>query len=161
MEVFKNKSTAINIIISITLILFIGLTTGYTIGYFHAISKSFPKIKTIAEINPGITTIKLLEVKNGQLIGKISGQKARIAYSSDSFLELEAEDDFAIPLSKINLKDFYASNAIPDGTKFIASKQGKYYYSILDKKAFNISTKNRLYFKNIDEAEKNGYIQSK
>ena len=88
MEVFKNKSTAINIIISITLILSIGLTIGYTVGYFYATTKSFPEIKIVDEINPGITTIKLLEVKNGQLIGKISGRNARLAYSSDNIMEL-------------------------------------------------------------------------
>ena len=153
-----NKSTITNLIISITLILSIGLLIGYTVGYFYATSKSFPEIQIVDEINPGITTIKLLEVKNGQLIGKISGRKARLAYSSDNIIELGLEDKFTIPLSKINLKDFYASDALPEGTQFIASSQGKYYYSVLDKKAFNISSKNRLYFENSQEAESKVYI---
>ncbi len=153
-----NKTQLINLTISITLILSIGLLIGYTVGYFYATTKSFPEIQIVDEINPGITTIKLLEVKNGQLIGKISGRSARLAYSSDNIMELEIEDEFIIPLSKINLKDFYVSDTIPNDVQFIASSQGKYYYSVLDKKAFNISTKNRLYFKNSQEAENKGYI---
>lgn len=153
-----NRASIINLSISITLILSIGLTAGYTVGYFFGITKSFPEIRTVGEINPEVTTIKLLEVKNGKLVGKISGQNARIAYSSDDILELDAGSDFEIPLYKINLKDYYVSSAIPDGALFIASSQGKYYYSILDKRAFNIKESNRLYFSSAKEAEKKGYI---
>jgi hypothetical protein len=155
-----NKSTLINLIISIALILSVGLTTGYTIGYFFAAARSFPEIKTVGEINPGVATIKLLEVKNGQLIGKISGRNARLAYSADDILELDTEDEFSIPLNKINLKDYYAAETIPENARFIASSQGKYYYSILDKRAFNIAPGNRLYFSNTGEAEKKGYLPS-
>ena len=155
------KSELINLIISIVLILSIGLATGYAIGYFSATIKSFPEIKTIGEINPGVTTIKLLEVKNGQLIGKISGRNARLAYSADDILELDIEDEFQIPLYKINLKDYYVENTIPENTQFIASSKGKYYYSILDKRAFNISKSNRLYFANSEEAEQKGYLPPK
>ncbi len=157
----KDKSQLINLIISITLILSIGLTIGYTIGYFYATTKSFPEIKTIGEINPGTTTIKLFEVKNGQLYGKISGRNARLAYSADNILELDAESEFQIPLYKINLKDFYVEETIPPNTQFIASSKGKYYYSILDRRAFNITESNRLYFSNAKEAENKGYLESK
>ena len=156
-----NKTQLINLTISITLILSIGLLIGYTVGYFYATTKSFPEIKIVDEINPGITTIKLLEVRNGQLIGKISGREARLAYSSDNIMELAIEEEFTIPLSKINLKDFYVSDTLPDDAQFIASSQGKYYYSVLDKKAFNISPGNRLYFKSTDDAELRGYKPSK
>jgi hypothetical protein len=156
-----NRQTLINVIISITLILSIGLITGYTIGYFSATARSFPEIETIGEINPGIATIKLLEVKNGELIGKISGRNARIAYSPDGILELDAESDFKIPLNKINLKDYYVADGIPDDVRFIASSKGKYYYSILDKRAFNIAESNRLYFSSAEDAEHKGYLPAK
>ena len=155
------KSDLINLIISITLILSIGLTTGYALGYFYATIKKFPEIKTVGDINPGVTTVKLLEVKNGQLYGKISGQNARLVYSPDDILELDKESEFQIPLCKINLKDYYVADAIPDNTQFIASSQGKYYYSILDKRAFNIKESNRLYFPSAEEAEKKGYVPIK
>ena len=154
-----NKKYLINIIISIALILSIGLITGYTIGYFQAKTASFPNIQTVGEINPGVTTIKLLEVKNGQLIGKISGRHGRIAYSQNDILELEPENEFTIPLNRINLKNFYVADTIPEGAQYIASKNGKYYYSILNKKAFNITPKNRIYFSSEGKAEQRGYLK--
>ena len=106
-----NKSNLINLIISIALILSIGLTIGYTVGYFFATIKKFPEIKTIGEINPGVTTVKLLEVKNGQLIGKISGRAARLAYSPNDILELNAEDKFQIPLYKIKSQSVHCDKS--------------------------------------------------
>ncbi len=152
-----NRTSLINLIISLTLILSIGLIIGYTIGFFSATVKKFPEIKTIGEINPGVATIKLLEVKNGQLYGKISGRNARLAYSPDDILELDVGSEFQIPLYKINLKDFYVADTIPENTQFIASSKGKCYYSILDKRAFNITESNRLYFSSAKEAENKGY----
>lgn len=149
----------INLIISITLILSIGLLSGYTIGYFQAKTRSFPEIQTVGEINSGVTTVKLLEVKNGLLRGRISGRHARLAYTPEDILELGEEEEFEIPLSKINLKNFYVAESLPPGTEYIASSQGKYYYSVLDKKAFNISPKNRIYFSSADEAEQKGYLK--
>ncbi|MBU0727152.1 hypothetical protein KKA95_00540 [Patescibacteria group bacterium] len=156
-----NKKDLINLIISITLILSIGLVIGFSVGYYRTSANYFPEIQIVDEINPGIATIKLLEVKNGQLIGRISGQNARIIYSSDSILELQKESEFSIPLSQVNLQDFYVADTIPENTLYIASSQGKYYYSIFDKRAFNISEKNRLYFSSSGEAEKIGYLPSK
>ena len=153
----NNKLNLINFLISLTLILSIGLIGGYTVGYYRATQKSFPEIKTVDEINPGVTTIKLMEVKNGNLIGKISGRKARLAYDAENITELEAEADFSIPLDQIQFKNYYITNDIPENTQFIASEKGKYYYSVFDKKAFNIVPKNRVYFGSKEEAEQRGY----
>lgn len=154
-----NKPQLINIITSITLILTIGLTAGYTIGYFRATRNHFPEIQFVDEINEGVATIKLIEVKNGKLYGQISGRNARLAFSPNDIIELEKEDEFEIPLKNIQLKTHYQAKNIPKNVQFIASKQGKYYYSIFDKKAFNISLNNRIYFKSNTEAEKMGYLK--
>ena len=155
------KPELINIIISIILIFSIGLTSGYALGYFNGTRTSFPEIKQAGELNPGIATIKFLTVKNGYLYGKTGGQKARIAYSPDNITDLEPESEFKIPLNNINLKDFYVAETLPEDVQYIASSQGKYYYPILDKRAFGITQKNKLYFKTASEAEKNGYIPPK
>jgi len=154
------KLNLINTAIAITLILSIGLITGYTLGFYEANRYSFPNIKTVAEINPGISTIKLLEVRNGELIGKVSGRNARLAYSPEKILELGVESYFKVPLSEINLKDFYATQNLPENTRFIASISGKYYYHVLDKRAFNITPKNRLYFSSSEEAKSVGYLEA-
>ena len=155
------KAEKIKLLILVVLIISTTLLIGFTMGYFQAKAQSFSKIEIIDEVNPGITTIKLLEVKGGKLIGKISGRKARLAYNPDNILELDKESEFEIPLNKIRLKDYYVADTIPEGILYIASKNGKYYYSIVEKKAFNLSQKNRVYFKTSKEAEAKGYLPSK
>lgn len=138
----------LNLITSITIILLIGLVSGYTLGYFRGKQSIFPKIKTIGEINEGVTTIKLTEVRNGKLYGQIDGRRGRIAYSSEDIIELKEGENFEIPLNQIQLKSYYQATDLPENTRYIASKSGKYYYSIFDKKAFNLSLKKQNLFSN-------------
>jgi len=154
-----NKSQIINITISIIIILSIGITAGYSAGYFHATRNRFSEIKFVDEINQGVATIKLIEIKNGKLSGITSGQNVRIAYSPDKIIDLNPGGSFEIPLNGINLKNFYQVGNIPKNAMYIASKNGKYYYSVLDKRALNISVKNRIYFSDSKEAEKMGYAK--
>lgn len=153
------KSQHINITITLTLILTIGLLTGYTVGYYRAAKNNFPEIEFVDEINTGIPTIKLMEVRSGKLIGEIVGQKTRIAYSPDDIVDLDIGEKFEILLNEINLQTYYKTDVIPEDAQFIASKNGKYYYSVFDKRALNLSEKNRIYFSNASEAEKMGYLK--
>lgn len=153
------RNHQINIIIGTTLVLLIGLTSGYAIGFFRATKNNFPKIQLANEINEGITTIKLMEVKNGNLYGKISGREGRIAYNSNSVITIQKEEEFKIPINQINLRQYYQAQSLPADTQFIASKQGKYYYSVLDKRALNITEKNRIHFSSEIEAEEMGYLK--
>ena len=111
------------------------------------------------DINQGTATVKLMEMKNGKLLGEIVGQNTRIAYSSNNIINLNVGDEFEIPINQINLQSYYRAQDIPDDAQFISSSKGKYYYSIFDKRALNISQKNRIYFSNSDEAEKMGYLK--
>lgn len=153
------KPKHINLIISITLILTIGLLTGYCFGYYRANRNHFPEIKFVKDINQGTATVKLMEVKNGKLIGEIVGQNTRIAYNSNNIIDLNIGDSFEIPINQISLQSYYKAQDIPKDTQFISSSKGKYYYSIFDKRALNISQKNRIYFSNSNDAEKMGYIK--
>lgn len=152
-----NKSQLLNLIISITLILSIGLVTGYSVGYFRATQRNFPEIRFTDDINEGIATIKLMEVKNGKLSGEVVGNNVRIAYSQDKILNIKKTDTFEILLNEIDLKSYYQVNGIPSDALYVASKNGKYYYSVLDKRAFNLSISNRIFFSDSKEAEKSGY----
>lgn len=146
-----------HLIISAVLILLIGGLTGYTIGFVRASIQRFPNLQIVEDINEGVPTLKLLEAKNGQLVGETAGRPFRLAYSPNDILELEPETRFSIPLNRIDLKTYYQARDLPPGTQFIASKKGKYYYSVNDKRAFMISEKNRLYFKSEEEAENRGF----
>ena len=59
------------------LIFSIAFIVGYTLGFYETSANSFPEIRTVNEINPGISTLHLIEVRNGQLIGKIEGRKIK------------------------------------------------------------------------------------
>ena len=155
----KNRFGLINTIISATLILCIGLAVGYAAGYFYAAQASFPEIKPVGEINPKVATVKFIEVKNGQLVGKISGQRTRLAWSPNGIIDVDLEGEFSIPLSQINLKDYYAADSLPQDARFVASSKGKYYYSVFEKMAWAISPANRVYFSSREDAEKSGYLK--
>ncbi len=100
-----------------------------------------------------------MEVKNGKLYGEVTGQTARIAYSTDGITDVRPEEKFEIPINQISLKNYYQARDIPENAQFVASKSGKYYYSVFDKKAFNLKPSNRLYFSSTSEAEKMGYMK--
>lgn len=139
------------------LILAIGTVSGYSFGYFRGVRATFPEIKEVADQNPGIATLRFLEVRNGQLNGEIVGQKARLAYSTQNVLSLEPDSKFSIPLNGVTLGQYYSASDLPEGTGFIASRTGKYYYSVLDKRSFGITPKNRIYFSDAAKAERMGY----
>jgi hypothetical protein len=151
------KIDIINITFALVLTITIGFTVGYAIGTYNAKVSSFPDILRIADINPGVATLQMLEVRNGEMIGKVTGRGARLAYSEDEVLELQKGAYFKIPIEKVSLASYYQAETIPDEASFIASSQGKYYYHVLDKKALSITPENRLYFRTSWEAEAAGY----
>jgi hypothetical protein len=155
------KKELIGTIISSILLLAIGASAGYSVGYFRAVRSSFPGINEVVDQNTNVTTIKFLELRNGILRGEIAGQKARLAYSTKDIQDLQPGSSFSIPINGITLGQYYSATNLPEGTQFIASKQGKYYYSVLDPKSFSITPKNRVYFKESAEAERMGYLRPK
>jgi len=153
-----NKNT-INIIIFFILTLIIGILFGYAIGYYNSSRNNFPEIKFTNEINPKIATLKLMEIKNGELIGEITGRDIRIAYSPESILSLHSGDSFQINTKAINLSGYYKSSSIPPNTMYVASKKGKYYYSVFSKQALRIKNENKMYFTNEKDAKNAGYTK--
>ncbi len=143
------------------LILLIGVSSGYGIGHFRAAKASFPEMLPIADLNPGIATIKLMKVEGGQLKGQVDGAKARLAYSSEKIMELDKGEEFSVPLAEIDLHLFYLKNQIPEDVHFIASGGGKYYYHVLDKRSLAIAPKNRVFFPSAEAAQKAGYLEPK
>lgn len=149
----------IHLLTSVTLIFLIGLATGYPIGYFRSQQNSFPEIQFTTDINEKISVLKLMEVSNGSLTGELTGSSIRIAYNNENTISINDGNTFEIPLNEIHLKAYYQAKEIPENTLFIASKSGKYYYSVFNKSAFNIVPKNRIYFSNESEAQKMGYLK--
>jgi len=151
------KRDFIHFIITLAITVSIGLLSGYTLGFYSAKTSDTPKIQMVNDVNAGIATIKLYKVSSGKLIGKLVGKKARIVYNANGVLELKKGDEFEIPLNQVLLSNYYSADTIPKNTLFIASRKGKYFYSIFDKRSLNISKKNRLYFGSKVEAINMGY----
>ncbi len=155
------KKELINAILSAILILVIGLVTGYSLGYFRSSQAAFPAMTEVGDLNTGIATIKFLKLEGGTLKGEIAGQKARLAYSMEHIEDLEPGETFEIPIYEVSLYQYYSARNLPEGTQYIASKSGKYYYSVLSSKAFGITPKNRVHFSTKEEAENMGYLPTK
>lgn len=151
------KFDFVNIAFALVLTITIGFSIGYTLGMYQARANFFPDIQSVSEINPGIATVQMLEVRSGEIIGKVTGRNARLAYSPDAILELQEGAYFRIPIDQIDLSGYYQAEAIPEDVNFIASVQGEYYYHLLDKRAFGIIPENRMYFSTDQEAETAGY----
>ncbi len=155
----KKVTTLVHLIISALLILVIGSLAGYTLGFFRASREAFPEIKLVPDVNEGVATIQFTGIEKGELRGQLTGRKARVAYDKNPILILEPGDTFGIPLPQVNsLRSSGAvvSNA-PAGALFVASKHGKYYYSVSDARAQQMAPKNRIYFNSKEDAEKKGY----
>ena len=152
------KAVHINLAVSVSLILSIGLLTGYSLGYFQAKRASFPVIKEVRDINPGIATIKFLKTSGGIISGEVDGSPARIAYSPEDIFDLQPGQAFEIPIYQVSLGSFYAARNLPEDVVYIASSQGKYFYHVLDPRAFRITPKNRVYFAEASQALDKGYL---
>lgn len=152
------KSEIFHLAVSGALMLSIGGLTGYSLGYFQAKTASFPAIKTVDDINEGITTIQFLESQGGKITARVDGNPARIAYSPENIFDIEPGQEFTIPLYQVNLGSFYTVQNLPEDAIFVASSQGKYFYHVFDPQAFKITPKNRLYFTKESQALASGYL---
>ncbi len=151
------KKDYISLSICSLLILMIGLSIGHSLGYVYAQEQSFPYIRTVDDVNLGTATLKLLEYKDGHITGFVEGQTIRIAYNTEDIADFPPGSEFKIPINEINLASYYSPENVADDVHFIASKQGKYYYSILNSRAHQITPKNRHYFKNETDAINAGF----
>jgi len=133
------------------------MISGFGFGVFYERINSFPNFIPSPDINSKTATLELHEVKNNQIFGKLIGREARIILSPDRIISIQPNEGFVIPLSEITFKEWESMYMFPENALFIASKQGKYYYSIFDQKAYNLSANNRVFFKSKKEAEKMGY----
>lgn len=156
-----HKKELLNTLSAAILILSIGLTSGYSLGYFQSAQAAFPEMTEVKDLNPRVATIKFLKLEGNRLKGELVGQRARLAYDTEHILELEPGEGFEIPIHEVSLYQYHSARDLPEDTQYIASSSGKYYYSIFNPKSFGITPKNRLHFKTAEEAQKAGYIPPK
>ncbi len=146
----------LNTLLASLLILAIGLLSGYSLGYYRGAQSRFPEIQTVADINPGVATLKLDGVANGKLKGQVEGREIRVVVAPQDIRTFAAGSSFEIPVNA-TISSAPVASEIPADAQFVASKRGKLYYSVLDPRANEIASQNRVYFKSAEEAEKAGF----
>lgn len=146
----------LNTLLATLLILAIGLLSGYSLGYYRGAQTRFPEIQTVADINPGVATLKLDGIAGGKLKGQVEGREIRVVVAPQDIRTFEAGSAFEVPVGTAISSAPVASN-IPADAQFVASKRGKLYYSVFDPRGLELSPENRVYFRSAEEAEKAGY----
>ena len=145
----------LNAIIAGCLVLAIGLLSGYSLGYYQGARNRFPEIVQVGEVNPGIATMRIEGVREGRLVGSVAGREVRLVLGEKDIRELPIGSSFEIPIVAAGVAEKPIS--VPPDAQFVASRKGKYYYSLFDSRGMEIVTENRLYFKSAGDAEAQGY----
>jgi hypothetical protein len=146
----------LNSILAGLLVLAIGIFSGYSLGYYRGAQSRFPEIRTVADINPGVATLKLDGIKDGKLKGSVTGREIRIVVAPQDIRTFAVGAGVEIPIGSA-ISSPTAASAIPADAQFVASRRGKLYYSIFDPRALGLSPENLIYFRSAEEAEKGGY----
>jgi hypothetical protein len=153
-QIHPMNKDLLNAILAGLLVLAIGILSGYSLGYYRGAQNRFPEILQISDVNPGVPTVNINGIQNGKIEGGVIGQKVRIVSGSD-IQTVDPGKSFEIPVGTLVLAP--KPSTVPSDTQWVASKRGKYYYSIFDARADGIASQNRLYFKSEADATKAGF----
>ncbi len=135
------------------------LMLGYSFGAYglkiEEVSAPPPIQILNRDINKKVPLIHIKEINEGQIVGKV-GTGARLVIG-ETVIVTHTDGSFEVPAEKflVNIVDV----KIPHGVKFVASRKGKKYYEVTSKSAERLAPKNRIYFKNEEDAEKMGYVR--
>jgi hypothetical protein len=146
----------LNSILAGLIVLAIGILSGYSLGYYRGAQSRFPEIRTVADINPGVATLKLDGMKDGKLKGSVAGREIRMVVAPQDIRNFAVGTAFEVPISSAASSPT-TTLPIPADAQFVASHRGKLYYSVFDPRALELSPENRVYFRSAEEAEKGGY----
>ena len=144
--------------ISYLLIFVLGIALGRVSWQYQLHYQLNPVRVSTAELS-SVPTISILGIDGGELRAESSEGNIRLLLgeqvavpNEDGGLVLSLEDlGFLGQRKKIIVQE------IPDGSRFIASKSGKYVYDLTEKQAKKLSAANHRYFQNIEEALAEGY----
>ena len=130
---------------------------GYTFGQIVMSSKiQDVPITLVPDTRPKVPVVKIYGIENGKLIGSVS-QEVRL-FIDDVIAITNASGAFAVPADSLFTN--FVTVQVPEGMNFVASKRGKYYYSVTSSKGEGNSVKNRVYFPDEESAQEAGFVKS-
>ncbi len=129
----------------------LAISSGYLSGRLIS-DHRFP-ITIVPDPRPPVPVVFIEGVRNGLLYGKITGT-ARVAIGNEV---LTQSGVFALDAGKLLVNE--VSVNIPAWAQFVASKNGKKYYKVNSASGRGITPKNRVFFRDVEEAKSAGYSQ--
>jgi len=137
--------------------LILACVLGYLAGRVVSCRLDLPQPPTILteDTRAPVPTIRIDGVRNGYLEGAIIGE-GRLVFGGHTIVT-DGSGAFRIPANPILTNAITVT--VPDGMKFVASKNGKKYYAVGSSGASQIAPINRVYFRTAAEAETAGYTK--
>ncbi len=146
----------INLFIASLCILIVGILIG---KYQERILFNKEKSQIIhlkEDLNQGVPSIKILGLKDGELVGEISDKTIRLTTEKEIAL-FDDDLNFTLKFNDILRKDLLFH--VPENMNYIASRKGKKFYNIYDSSAKKIAPQNRIFFQTRAAAFAEGYIK--
>jgi hypothetical protein len=109
-------------------------------------------ITEVQDTRPAVPVFSIDGTEDGNIVGQVTGT-LRILVAGTA-VEIRPGEDVSIPLSTLPA---VVTVEIPEGMRFVASKNGKKYYEVLSAQGKRIIPANRVYFRDEAEAEVAGY----
>jgi len=130
---------------------------GYLVGRIVTCRLAIPQTPmTLTEdTRPLVPTVRVDGVRNGYLEGSIVGNGRFVL--GGHVVVTDQSGAFRVPANPLLTN--MVTVTVPEGMKFVASKNGKKYYPVGSASASQIAPINRVYFKTAVDAEKAGYTK--
>ncbi len=132
--------------------LFLASGIGYVAGALVT-ARSIPStpLTVTDDTRPLVPTLQIDGVENGAIVGQAKGE-LRVLVGGEAYVVTEGE--FAIPGSVFRE---VLTVRVPEGMRFVASKNGTKYYDVTSAAGNRIDPDNRVYFRTAADAEAAGY----
>lgn len=108
------------------------------------------------DINEGVPAIKILGIKDGELVGEITAKEVRVMTETE-VATVDENLNFVLPFNSVLRKNLLFD--VPPEMNYLASRQGKNFYNIYSGSAKKIAPQNRIFFRTKAEALFAGYFE--
>lgn len=147
----------INLVFASLTILILGIIIGKYQERMQINQTNSQILNLETDINEKVPYLKILALKDGNLIGTVNDALIRITTENEIAL-IDEELNFTLPFNSVLRKNLTLS--VPAGMNYVASQKGKKFYNIYDTAAQKLSPENYIFFKTKQEALDAGYLEN-
>lgn len=112
----------------------------------------------VGDFSQKISFLHFEKIENGILYGSLQGEEARIQIGEQ---QMESLFPGNFSFSVVDILPLLKKIPAPEGAHFVASKNGKYMYSLDSPEAAMITVQNRIFFSTLEEGYEKGFQQKK